>query len=71
MEAIPFLCLHIRKKQEENPLLGEWRMYAALKQLSIPISPRTYGRILTENRRFYGIKPSPKALQSGARGQTI
>ncbi|WP_268905955.1 helix-turn-helix domain-containing protein [Dictyobacter formicarum] len=22
----------IRKKQEENPLLGKWRMYAALKQ---------------------------------------
>ena len=31
----------IRKKQEENPLLGEWRMYAALKQLGISVSPRT------------------------------
>jgi len=27
----------IRKKQEENPLLGEWRMYAALKQLGISV----------------------------------
>jgi len=31
----------IRKKQEENPLLGEWRMYAALKQIGISrYSPR-------------------------------
>jgi putative transposase len=36
----------IRKKQEENPLLGEWRMYAALKQLGISVSPRTCGRIM-------------------------
>ncbi|QBD75690.1 transposase [Ktedonosporobacter rubrisoli] len=49
----------IRKKQEENPLLGEFRMYAALKQLGISCSPRTCGRIMAENRRFYGIKPKP------------
>ena len=28
----------IRKKQEENSLLGEWRMYAALKQEGISVS---------------------------------
>jgi putative transposase len=49
----------IRKKQEENPLLGEWRMYAALKQLGISVSPRTCGRIMAENRRLYGIQPKP------------
>jgi len=50
----------IRKKQEENPLLGEWRMYAALKQLGISVPPRTCGRIMAENRQLYGIKPAPK-----------
>ncbi len=50
----------IRKKQEENPLLGEWRMYAALKQLGISVPPRTCGRIMAENRQLYGIKPPPK-----------
>src|SRR5207237_10109140 len=50
----------IRKKQEENPLLVEWRMYAALKQLGIPVSPRTCGRIMAENRRLYAIKPKPE-----------
>ena len=47
------------QKQEDNPLLGEFRMYAALKQLGITVSPRTCGRILAENRRLYGIKPKP------------
>ncbi len=51
----------IRKKQEENPLLGEWRMFAALKQLGISVPPRTCGRIMAENRRLYGIKPKPEA----------
>jgi len=50
----------IRKKQEENPLLGEFRMYAALKQLGISVPPRTCGRIMAENRQLYGIKPPPK-----------
>jgi putative transposase len=50
----------IRKKQEENPLLGEWRMFGALKQLGISVPPRTCGRIMAENRRLYGIKPPPK-----------
>lgn len=50
----------IRKKQEENPLLGEFRMYAALKQLGISVSPRTCGRIMAENRRLYAIKPKPE-----------
>lgn len=47
----------IRKKQEENPLLGEFRMHAALKQLGISVPPRTCGRIMAQNRQLYGIRP--------------
>jgi putative transposase len=43
----------IRKKQE-NPLLGEWRMHAALLQEGIKASPRTCGRIMAKNRALYG-----------------
>jgi putative transposase len=50
----------IRKKQEENSLLGEFRMYGALKQLGISVPPRTCGRIMAENRRLYGIHPPQK-----------
>jgi hypothetical protein len=49
----------IRKKQEENPLLGEFRMYAALKQLGIHVPLRTCGRIMAENRHLYSIQPPP------------
>jgi putative transposase len=50
----------IRKKQEENPLLGEFRMHAALKQLGITVPPRTCGRIMAENRQLYGLRLLPK-----------
>lgn len=43
----------IRKKQE-NPLIGEWRMHAALLQEEIKISPRTCGRIMAKHRALYG-----------------
>lgn len=43
----------IRKKQE-NPLIGEWRMHAALLQIGIKVSPRTCGRIMAKNRALYG-----------------
>ena len=49
-----------RKKQEEHPLLGEFRMYAALKQLGISVPPRTCGRIMAENRQLYGIEKPPR-----------
>lgn len=45
----------IRKKQE-NPLIGEWRMHAALLQMGIKVSPRTCGRIMARNRALYGWK---------------
>lgn len=43
----------IRKKQE-NPLLGAWRMHAALLQEGIKLSPRTCGRIMAKHRALYG-----------------
>lgn len=50
----------IRQKQQDNPLLGERRMHAALKQLGISISPKTCGRIMAENRRLYHLEAPPK-----------
>jgi putative transposase len=48
------------KELQENPLLGEFRVHAALKRLSIFLSPRTCGRILALNRKLYGLpKPEP------------
>src|SRR5512135_3729772 len=43
----------VRKKQE-NPLLGAWRMHAALLQEGIKVSPRTCGRIMAKHRALYG-----------------
>ena len=48
------------KELQENPLLGEFRVHAALKRLGIFLSPRTCGRILALNRTLYGLpKPEP------------
>ncbi len=47
------------KELQENPLLGEWRVHAALKRLGILLSPRTCGRILALNRKLYGL-PKPE-----------
>jgi transposase len=48
------------KELQENPLLGEFRIHAALKRLGIFLSPRTCGRILALNRKLYGLpKPEP------------
>jgi hypothetical protein len=43
------------RKLQANPLLGEYRMHGALLQLGIPVSPRTCGRIMAENRQIYGL----------------
>lgn len=56
------------RKLQVNPELGAFRIYAALKQLGISLSPRTRGRILSRNRKLYGLrgpeaKPrEPKAM---------
>ncbi len=48
------------KELQENPLLGQFRVHAALKRLGIFLSPSTCGRILALNRRLYGLpKPEP------------
>jgi hypothetical protein len=48
------------RKLQVNPELGAFRIYAALKQLGITLSPRTCGRILARNRKLYGLR-GPKA----------
>ena len=51
------------KELQENPLLGQFRVHAALKQLGIFLSPSTCGRILALNRQLYGLPqpaPAPK-----------
>ena len=42
------------RKQQENPLLGAWRMHAALLQEGIQVSPRTCGRVMAKHRALYG-----------------
>lgn len=49
------------KELRENPLLGEFRIHAALKRLGIFLSPRTCGRILALNRKLYGL-PKPERV---------
>ncbi len=61
------------KELQENPLLGEFRVHAALKRLGIFLSPSTCGRILALNHALYGLprleraprdpKPMPFAAQ--------
>jgi putative transposase len=41
------------RRMQRNPLLGEFRVHAKLKQLGIQLSPRTCGRILAMNRKLY------------------
>src|SRR6266702_8169575 len=38
----------IRKKQEENPLLGEYRIFGALKQLGISVQSRPCGHTMAQ-----------------------
>jgi transposase InsO family protein len=40
------------RRLQQNPLLGAFRMHAALKQAGIKVSPRTCGRLLAVNRRL-------------------
>jgi transposase len=44
------------RQLQVNPELGAFRIYAALKQLGIHLSPRTCGRILARNRKLYGLR---------------
>lgn len=40
------------RKLQENPLLGKWRMSAALARMGIEVSPTTCGRIMAANRQL-------------------
>ncbi len=44
------------RKLQENPLLGKWRMSAALSRMGIEVSPTTCSRIMEANRRLYGLE---------------
>ncbi len=44
------------RKLQENPLLGKWRMSAALSRMGIEVSPTTCGRIMEANRKLYGLE---------------
>jgi len=44
------------RKLQENPLLGKWRMSAALARMGIEVSPTTCGRIMEANRQLYGLE---------------
>ena len=44
------------RRFQQNPNLGEFRIHAALAQISIHLSPRTCGRILALNRELYGLE---------------
>jgi transposase len=53
------------RKLQENPLLGKWRVSAALSRMGIEVSPTTCGRIMEANRQLYGLEkpkrvPRPK-----------
>jgi len=50
----PLSVVNEIRKQQENPLIGEWRMHAALLQIGIKVSPRTCGRIMAQHRALYG-----------------
>ena len=43
------------RKLQRNPLLGAWRIAAALKQQGTRLSPRTVGRIMARNRDVYAL----------------
>ncbi len=44
------------RKLQENPLLGEYRVHAALLRMGIEVSPATCGRIMAANRQLYGLE---------------
>lgn len=46
------------RKLQENPLLGKYRMHAALKRLGIEVSPATCARVMAANRQLYGLEKS-------------
>jgi putative transposase len=49
------------RKLQENPLLGKFRMHAALLRDGIEVSPATCARIMASNHQLYGMHKPPRA----------
>ncbi|MDQ5826908.1 MAG: helix-turn-helix domain-containing protein [Chloroflexota bacterium] len=56
---VNFQALTAVRRLGHNPLLGAWRVHAALRQMGIKLSPRTVGRMLALNRALYNL-PRPQ-----------
>jgi hypothetical protein len=61
VRKVDLAAMQAVRKLQENPELGEFRVYAALKQMGVDLSPRTCGRILALNRKLYGL-PKPDQI---------
>ena len=56
MRKITLKIMDTVRRLQRNPLPGEFRVHAKLKQqLGIKLSPRTCGRILALNHKLYAI----------------
>jgi putative transposase len=53
---VTFPVMNAVRLMQENPGLGAFRVHAALKQMGIHLSRATFGRIMAENRRVYGLE---------------
>src|SRR5260221_14073030 len=53
---VPLKIANEVRKLQENPLLGKWRMSAALSRMGIEVSPTPCGRIMEANRKLYGLE---------------
>ena len=57
--AVAFPVLAVILELQRNPLIGEQRMHAKLKQLGYEVSARTCGRIMRMNRQLLRHEPPP------------
>jgi len=53
------------KKLSENPLIGAYRVSAALEQMGVKLSRATCGRLLALNRDLYHLQVPRKATSKG------
>ncbi|MDP8951494.1 MAG: helix-turn-helix domain-containing protein [Actinomycetota bacterium] len=56
VRKVDLATMNTIRLMQENPKLGAFRVHAALKQMGKKLSRATCGRIMTENRRVYGLK---------------
>ena len=55
VRKVTFQAIEAVRKLQRNPLLGAWRIAAALKQQGTRLSPRMVGRIMARNRDVYAL----------------